>query len=490
MNKYLVFIFSIISIIIPSTKATLSGDANLYYISKLSDRSIINLPFRMLTLNYSKNNNKIEFKTSLALEYQMRENTDFLSDSNIQEFSFDIREFYITYIAKFGEFSIGKKIHSWGSVDDNSPLDNANSYDYFYLFNGGSDRKLGTYGLSFDGYTSFGSYGFLFSPLHNTNRLPLEDSAFPVKLPIYPYEHQILAFDSMPYEFGGYSNFNFPYFDIKIVGFSGFDRIFNLSAINVYCKNNNLEAPEVDIVYGYRRTNTVGGGLTSFIGNLGIRADIGFSSTEDLGSEESIYNRSYYEVREGILLYKDNYEICSKDGINLSYPLQEKSNYIQSNIQFEYTFNNNLSLMAQYFRYDILSYESNGLPIDESVNIPATGEINIDDLDPKNLFTPGMGAPISTLGNNLLLFNINKPFFNEILSLQLSGLLDLSRFSDSNNRGYLIDLETEYRFNEDLHFKLGISYIRGNSNHPDGDGYRFNQMEDFSHLRTEVKFFF
>ena len=37
-------------------------------------------------------------------------------------------------IAAATEIRIGKQIHSWGSTDGNSPVDNLNANDYYYLF--------------------------------------------------------------------------------------------------------------------------------------------------------------------------------------------------------------------------------------------------------------------------------------------------------------------------------------------------------------------
>ena len=37
---------------------------------------------------------------------------------------------------------------------------------------------------------------------------------------------------------------------------------------------------------------------------------------------------------------------------------------------------------------------------------------------------------------------------------------------------------------------VGVTHISGDTDHPDGEHYRLNQMEDFSHLRFELKFSF
>ena len=56
----------------------------------------------------------------------------------------------MTYNADNYEIRLGKQIHSWGSVDENSPLDNVSGLDYYYLFFGGTERKLASFSLTID----------------------------------------------------------------------------------------------------------------------------------------------------------------------------------------------------------------------------------------------------------------------------------------------------------------------------------------------------
>ena len=62
-----------------------------------------------------------------------------LENNNSQDFVLDMREMYLTYYTNSGELRIGKQIHSWGSADENSPLDNISPIDYLYLFESGAD---------------------------------------------------------------------------------------------------------------------------------------------------------------------------------------------------------------------------------------------------------------------------------------------------------------------------------------------------------------
>ena len=98
----------------------------------------------------------------------------------------------------------------------------------------------------------------VFSPLHSTNRLPLGDDDFPVELPVYPDAKEILPSHSNPYEGGIHGTYSLGFGDISLSYFSGYDRTFNLSGVNVYGRGSDISFPYVDIVYGYRKTNVLG----------------------------------------------------------------------------------------------------------------------------------------------------------------------------------------------------------------------------------------
>jgi hypothetical protein len=90
-----------------------------------------------------------------------------------QEFTWDLRELYASWFTSFGEIKVGKQIHSWSSVDDNSPIDNINAYDYYlHLQFWAATGKYSSLGLTLDYYLNNTKLGFYYSPLHHTNRLP------------------------------------------------------------------------------------------------------------------------------------------------------------------------------------------------------------------------------------------------------------------------------------------------------------------------------
>ena len=99
-----------------------TGNANFYYISKLDDGSIINMPYRMLNTSWVNQHNNFELIGTLAVEHQPRTNYSYLMD-NPQDFLMDLREFYLTWFTNFGEIRLGKQIQSWGFIEENSPID-------------------------------------------------------------------------------------------------------------------------------------------------------------------------------------------------------------------------------------------------------------------------------------------------------------------------------------------------------------------------------
>ena len=56
--------------------------------------------------------------------------------------------------------------------------------------------------------------------------------------------------------------------------------------------------------------------------------------------------------------------------------------------------------------------------------------------------------------------------------------------------GSLFELKLTYALKQNIQLVSAITEINGNKNHPDGLNYQFNSMENFSHLRFELKYYF
>mgnify|MGYP002636838585 CR=1 FL=1 len=184
------------------SQSLFTGNANFYYISKLDDGKIIRMPYRMLNTTFANQHKNFEIIGKISLEYQPQNNYSYRMDDP-QDFLFDLRELYMTWILDFGEIRIGKQIQSWGFVAENSPLDNSCAYDYNFLFEAGSERKIATTALSADLYYKSLTFGFTASPFHSINRLPSSKAEFPIALPVIPHDYQFMESDNSN-EYGTY----------------------------------------------------------------------------------------------------------------------------------------------------------------------------------------------------------------------------------------------------------------------------------------------
>ena len=153
---YYLLIILFFTQIFGNTNTVVKGDISFYYMQRLSNQSLVNIPFRMLNLDVIHQNNNFDVNGKFALEYRNRKDVDFMASSDPVDINTVLRELYITYYLDNGEISLGKKIYTWGSVDENSPIDILNAYDNYYLLIGTTERKLGSYSMAFDYYINNG----------------------------------------------------------------------------------------------------------------------------------------------------------------------------------------------------------------------------------------------------------------------------------------------------------------------------------------------
>ena len=145
----------------------------------------------------------------------------------------------------------------------------------------------------------------------------------------------------------------------------------------------------------------------------------------------------------------------------------------------------------QYFKYKLNSYTYEN-PIDEdtSIKIPnislpdeckdeATGTLVIDGCVS---FTPSMGAPFALLSSETFFISLEKTILDDDLKLTLSSLMDLDE-----GFGELISFDADYDIGNGLETKIGLTKILGDK---EQDDYAFNDLENFSNLRFEIKYNF
>ena len=472
-------VLSSLLLLITTTKSetinTYKGYVDFYYISRLSDQSIINLPYRIFSLNVDHQNGDLMLRSTIALEHKLRKDTYFLSNNSPTDFDLDMRELYLQMFTSWGEIRLGKIIHTWGNADENSPVDIASPFDYYYTFDSGIDKKLAIFSSAIDVYMENMKLGLIFSPLHNTHRTPQNDDEFPIKLPVSPSEDQIMKIDGLPYELGAYINRSFSFGDISLNYFTGYDRLFNLSGVNGFGHGPSLSNPYIDVVYGYRKTNMTGLGSTIFFGDLELRGDVAVFNTEDENnsiSRTSPYLPEFY------------------DSLHYSYPLNEKARYFQTTVQLEAELPFDIKFVGQFFNYDTLDYSSDSLPLDEDVSIPNL-EISVDELDPKNIFTPGYGSSLAIMTKKALILSLEKKFFDDQLILMASSIFDIDNTDyDGTYPGSILSFEAAYTIIDNLELTVGYTNIKGDKDHPLGENYRLYIMEDFSHIRADLKYSF
>ena len=145
----------------------------------------------------------------------------------------------------------------------------------------------------------------------------------------------------------------------------------------------------------------------------------------------------------------------------------------------------------QYFHHNLISYSANK-PTEQDYSIPG---FEFEAFDPIDYFFPGMGSPLALMTHKAILSGIGKSFLNDRLTLQLRNLMDL------DYKGYFLEFNTEYKLTDRVTSTFAINYISGDENHENsmqnkGEDYKkaldypLNQMEDFSHIRMQIKYSF
>ncbi|MBC8257240.1 MAG: hypothetical protein H8E85_08035 [Candidatus Marinimicrobia bacterium] len=463
--KKTALLFFICAMIFCQENNNFTGNLNYFYVSRLSDGSIINLPFRIADFIYQKDEGDFSVYANMAMEYRLPSENHFLVNTSSQDFTWDLRELYLTWFLPIGEIRFGKQINSWGNVDGNSPINNINANDYYYLFSIGTEQKIGSFSTAGELYINNWTFGFSFSPIHNTNRIPLNDIEFPVKMPASPRASQLLEIDN-PLEFGGYLSKSFEKGDFTTSYFKGYDRSFGLSGANVYADDNFLYH-KLDTVFSYRKTEVLGLGVIYFLGNLTIRGDYAYFNTHD--PNENI-ERSYTDRTANLFGLSTSFTEIAE-----SHPFNVKAEYYEINLQFEYELPLDINFGGQYFKYDTLKYSDTPPP---EIDLP---ELKAN-IKPSNYFFPGMGAPIAILTKEVIMFDISKLFYDNRIKINIMNMMD------QIHSGKLIEFGVTFEINESLKGTFALNKIIGDKTL--NQNYSFNNMEEFSNIRGELKYSF
>ncbi|MAV64692.1 MAG: hypothetical protein CMG00_05830 [Candidatus Marinimicrobia bacterium] len=434
---------------------------HLYSINKLSDGGVLKIPFRLADIDFIHQKDNVSVNSRVSFEYKPKFSNFYLESNSPEEFYIDLRELYMTWYSDNLEFSVGKQIHVWGSVDQNSPVDNASPYDYYYIFSMGTEQKMGSLSASINYFKGDNTFGLVFTPIHHTNRLPIGNDDFPIELPVVAPSYSILKLED-EVELSAYYKHSFDRGDISLSYFNGNDRVYNLAGA-VWWDIANGAFGKVDTLFTHRKTEIAGLGATVVSDNISVRMDYGYFHTWD-NTSEPVSNRQD--------LVDAGYQ---QTGIN--HLFKEDAYYDQVTLQLEFEAFDVNSVLG-VFNYHIHSYNSdNDIP---SVDTPGA---ELEFTDSREYFYPGLGAPLAILTDKAFMYQFQKDVGKENdLVLNMKGVNDLE------NDGYLYEVGFIYNLNGDIKIHSYINKVFGDNTQD--DEYRFNQMEDFSHFRLELEYFF
>ncbi len=485
-KKYLIYL--ILTSVILNYQFDHSGYTNIYAINKISNKSLIKLPFRLLSYDFSiskfNEGDNFSIKGKWGLEHKIKSFnskgsiTDILYDlTSTQNVSYtsEFREFYFSIIKMSSELRIGKQIHAWGSVDANSPFDFLNPIDYYYLFTDSDETKIGKFSLLLDLYLKNFKFQFLIMPKYISNNIPSSDPNFPLTLPSTVEDYQFLDQSKSP-EIGIHIQQSLSNMDWSIYYFSGYDRNFNLYGANVFLDDFDINSV-TDTVFSYRKTEMLGLSNVLFINDFTLRSDLAYFKTSS--GYDSIESRQY-------LGSAPISEFLNFDNLAATSYFDISGEYYQYCLQLEYGLPLDINFSTQIFGYKKVKIGGNVIDI-ELTNF----EIY---LDGKDFFYPGLGSPLATLAENAWIINLDKTFFDDLMEVQFISLIDLK------NKGKLFQLKLSYDVIEDINISLLFYKGIGNKDkYPDNSEtddidesllYPFNGMENFSHIRAQLKYFF
>ena len=90
-----------------------------------------------------------------------------------------------------------------------------------------------------------------------------------------------------------------------------------------------------------------------------------------------------------------------------------------------------------------------------------------------------------------LILSLEKKFFDDQLILKASSIFDIDNTDyDGTYPGSILSFEAAYTIIDNLELTIGYTNINGDKDHPLGENYRLYIMEDFSHIRADIKYSF
>ena len=436
--------------------------------------------------------NNFNLISNTALEFRLKDIDDVFGS----DLEFDLRELYLEWMTSIGDFSLGKQIITWGSASANNPTDVISPYNYFYLFSQGKEQKNGILSFNSNIYLNTTKLNLLLIPYHNSHFIPLNDTEFPISIPIEdPSTNKPLTITNEqimelkePFEYGISITYPFSSLDISASYFSGYDRVFSFFGANLWTgANSNPDAIKTDIVLSYRKTNMFGLGFSGIIDNFSLKGDFAYFQTDD--NIDNILDSTLYRywesgVQEITLQCKELNETsswdpdfkeidCNNDAkFNNSQVIDNSADYLQYTFELEYSPTYDFSIISQFSVSELLNIGQA-----DSI-ITSRGTIMFDPLD---FFIPGIGLSNTFISSNSLSISARKLFSDMGLELSYTSMFDLDK------KGALHGAGLEYEILKNTNLLVEVTKIFNNDEIKPNP---FTAMKDFSRILLEIRYFY
>jgi|FLOH01.1.fsa_nt_gi hypothetical protein len=430
MKRFLFFLIPILSI----AQFEVSGNITprgQFYLDSLDTH--IDLPFRIGELEANLKAGDFYAIASLAIETRW---------DSIKNPDYDLREAYVSWVPSFGEIMLGKQIIPWGAADGNNPTDNLQPYNFYYLFNSGTDRKNGSFALNSSVYLNNLLVQAVVLPFHESNTLIKSTDPFPenLKPPRDFTDDEIFFVDGAnELELGIRIRWSGTDSDFGFYYFSGNDRNpspYEFAFVPLQGPTGPLF--EMPTKLGFRKTLFYGLDGVSFWGDFTFRFEGAYFQTHN--SSESQYDLS--------------------------------ADYYQTVLQLEYSTPWDITVTAQYIQSATLNLDF------ETHVFPKTSRFV--PLDIEDAFMPGMGTPFAMITNKSIMLMSSTELFDSDLELGFASLIDLEE------TGAMVNISVNYLIEEKLELGLGTSFFKGENTETNN----FHAMESFSNASVNLSFKF
>ena len=153
--------------------------------------------------------------------------------------------------------------------------------------------------------------------------------------------------------------------------------------------------------------------------------------------------------------------------------LDNKATYYQFTVEVQYTPTSEFNIISQYTNYDLISI-GNPDTLFNSQDGPTA-------LYPDSLFIPSMGSPNTFISTNSFSISAQKIFSDIGLELRLTSMFDL------DEKGSFHEAGIEYEIYKNTKILLAANKIIADKSIKMNS---FSGMEDFSHIRMELKYYY